>query len=91
MNITALSSFRRSLKNHPEADANDVFATMRAANADYGSPHRHAGIGLRIIGDFMECRDGLGMRLIFQRSGDTLEFHFYGTHDEVKAFLRNRR
>ena len=45
----------------------------------------------RVIGDFIECRDALGMRLIFQRRGDTLEFHFYGTHDEVKAFLRNRR
>jgi hypothetical protein len=44
-----------------------------------------------VIGDFMECRDALGMRLIFQRRGETLEFHFYGTHDEVKAFLRNRR
>jgi hypothetical protein len=31
------------------------------------------------------------MRLIFQGHGDTLEFHFYGTHGEVKAFLRNRR
>jgi mRNA-degrading endonuclease YafQ of YafQ-DinJ toxin-antitoxin module len=39
----------------------------------------------------MECRDALDMRLIFQRRGDTLEFHFYGTHSEVKAFFRNRR
>jgi len=53
--------------------------------------HRHAGTGLRVIGDFMECRDALGMRLLFQRNGDTLEFHFYGSHDQVKAFLRNRR
>jgi mRNA-degrading endonuclease YafQ of YafQ-DinJ toxin-antitoxin module len=39
----------------------------------------------------MECRDALDMRLIFQRRGDTLEFHFYGSHSEVKAFFRNRR
>jgi len=31
-------------------------------------------------------RDALDMRLIFQRHGDTLEFHFYGTHGVVKAF-----
>ena len=44
-----------------------------------------------MIGEFLECRDALDRRLIFQRCGDTLEFHFYGTHDEVRAFLKNRR
>ena len=91
MNLVALPSFRRSLRNHPEADVAAVFAAMHAAGVAYGHPHRHVGIGLRVIGDFLECRDSLGRRLIFQRSGDTLEFHFYGTHDEVRAFLKNRR
>ena len=91
MNIAALSSLRRSLRRHPEADPAEVFKTMQAAASIYGQPHRHAGIGLRVIGDFMECRDSLGLRLIFQRAGGTLEFHLYGTHDEVRAFLKNRR
>jgi hypothetical protein len=68
-----------------------VLEAIRAADAAYGHPHRHAGIGVRVIGDFMECRDALDMRLIFQRHGDTLEFHFYGNHDEVRSFVRNRR
>ena len=91
MNTDTLPGFIRSLRRHPEADPVKVFAAMQAAANAYGKPHRHAGVGLRQIGDFMECRDALDMRLLFQRSGDTLEFHFYGTHDEVRAFLKNRR
>ena len=64
---------------------------MRAAAAAYGRPHLHTGIGLRIIGDFIECRDALDYRLLFQRDRGSLVFRFYGTHDEVRAFLRNRR
>ena len=91
MKTATLPAFRRCLRALSDARLAAVLETIRAADAAYGNPHRHAGIGLRVIGDFMECRDALGLRLIFQRRGDTLEFHFYGTHSEVKAFLRNRR
>jgi mRNA-degrading endonuclease YafQ of YafQ-DinJ toxin-antitoxin module len=40
---------------------------------------------------FMECRCGLDLRLVFQREGAALVFHLCGTHDEVRAFLKNRR
>lgn len=91
MKTATLPSFRRCLRGLTDARLAAVLETIRAANTAYGNPHRHAGIGLRVIGDFIECRDALDMRLIFQRNGDTLEFHFYGNDDEVKAFLRNRR
>lgn len=64
---------------------------MRAAAATYVRPHLHGGIGLRIIGDFIECRDVLDHRLLFQWDEGSLVFRFYGTHDEVLAFLRNRQ
>jgi hypothetical protein len=63
---------------------------MRAAAASYGHPHLHGGIGLRNIGDFIECRDALDYRLVFQREGGCLVFSFYGTHDQVRVFVRNR-
>ena len=91
MRTVTLPAFRRCLRGLPDARLSAVLEAIRAADAAYGHPHRHSGIGLRIIGDFLECRDALDMRLIFQRNGDTLEFHFYGTHAEVKAFLRNHR
>jgi hypothetical protein len=64
---------------------------MVAAATSYGHPHLHAGIGLRRIPPLIECRSGLDLRLIFQREGDALVFHFCGTHDQVRAFLKNRR
>lgn len=91
MRTVTLPGFRRCLRGLSDARLEAVLAAIHAAAAAYGNPHRHAGIGLRVIGDWMECRDALDMRLIFQRREDTLEFHFYGTHDEVKSFLRNRR
>ena len=91
MNTATLPAFRRCLRGLSGGRLAAVLEAIRAAEATYGNPHRHTGIGLRVIGDFLECRDALNMRLFFQRRGDTLEFHFYGNHDEVKAFLRNRR
>jgi len=91
MKTATLPAFRRCLRGLSDARLAAMLEAIRAADAAYGNPHWHAGIGLRVIGDFMECRDALDMRLIFQRRGDTLEFHFYGSHSEVKAFLRNRR
>lgn len=64
---------------------------MKAAALAYGVPHLHDGVGLRRIIPFMECRCGLDLRLVFQREGDALVFHLCGTHDEVRAFLKNRR
>jgi mRNA-degrading endonuclease YafQ of YafQ-DinJ toxin-antitoxin module len=51
----------------------------------------HAGVGLRRIRPFMECRCGLDLRLIFQVERAGLVFHLCGTHDEVAAFLKNQK
>ncbi len=81
----------RFKKSVPAGRAEEVFAAMREAARCFGVPHLHAGVGLRRIPPFMECRCGLDLRLIFQREGDSLVFHLCGTHDEVRAFLKNRR
>lgn len=75
----------------PAARRDEVFHAMRATLTAFGSPHLHAGVGLRRIPPFMECRGGLDLGLIFQRIHDALVFQFCGTHDEVKKFLRIRR
>lgn len=80
----------RFLKSVLASRREEVFQVMRGALVAFGSPHLHAGIGLRRIPPFRECRCGLDLRLIFQREGDALVFHLCGTHDEVKSFLENR-
>ena len=81
----------RFLKSVPAARRAEIFAAMNAALNAYGQPHLHASLGLRRIPPFMECRCGLDLRLVFQREADALVFHLCGTHDEVRAFLKNKR
>ena len=81
----------RFLKSIPTARRAEILAAMKAVEAAYGQPHLHAGVGLRRIRPFMECRCGLDLRLIFQREKDALVFHLCGTHEEVGAFLKNHR
>ena len=81
----------RLLKSIPAPRRAEILAAMKAAGEAYGQPHLHAGVGLRRIRPFMECRCGLDLRLVFQREKDALIFHLCGTHDEVGAFLKNQR
>jgi hypothetical protein len=70
----------------------DVLAAMNAAAAGWGQPHIHSGAGIRrLVGDVFECRCGREIRLVFSRDGSALRFDFAGNHDEVQAYLRNRR
>jgi hypothetical protein len=81
----------RFLKSIPPRRREEVLAAMKAAGVAYGQPHLHAGLGLRRIQPFMECRCGLDLRLVFQREGQALVFHLCGAHDEVESFLKNQR
>jgi len=91
MKIETTASFRRCLRGFSDRRLALVLETMKAAATAYGKPHLHAGIGLRVLGTLLECRDALDNRLIFQREGGALVFVFYGNHDQVRAFLKNRR
>jgi hypothetical protein len=81
----------RFLKSIPATRRAEILATMKAAGVAYGQPHLHAGLGLRRIPPFMECRCGLELRLVFQREGPALVFHLCGTHGEIASFLKNQR
>ena len=91
MKLAALSSFRRCVKGLSDERMAEVLEAMKRAGQAYGQPHLHAGIGLRRLGKHLECRDALDDRLISSRDGDTLVFVFYGTHQEVQAFVKHRR
>ena len=88
MRLLATPRFLASLPAHGRKE---VLAAMRAADAAYGQPHLHAGVGLRSIQPFVECCCRLDLRLVFQREGPALVFHLCGTHDEIASFLKNRR
>ena len=91
MRLETTASFRRCLRGFSDERLASILGTMRAAAESYGRPHLHGGIGLRVIGDFIECRDALDYRLVFQREGGGLVFSFYGTRDQVRAYVKNAR
>ena len=86
-----LQATPRFLKSVPPDRRAEIFAAMSEALTAYGQPYLHAGLGLRRIPPVMECRCELDLRLVFQREADALVFHLCGTHDEVRAFLKNKR
>jgi hypothetical protein len=88
MRLLATPRFLRSI---PAGRRDEVYAAMKSTEAALGQPHLHAGVGLRRIPPFMECRCGLDLRLVFQREGKALVFHLCGTHDQVESFLKNQR
>lgn len=65
---------------------------MQATAATFGQPHLHTGRGIQQLRTGLyECRSGLGLRLLFERHADDLLFIFAGNHDQIKAYLKNRR
>jgi hypothetical protein len=80
----------RFLRSVPPARREEVMMAMKAAGSAYGYPHLHAGLGIRRIKPYIECRCGRDLRLIFRRENNDLVFHICGNHDEVQAFLKNQ-
>jgi mRNA-degrading endonuclease RelE of RelBE toxin-antitoxin system len=69
-----------------------IGAAIESTRQAWGRPPEHLGLGIRSLGSGLyECRSGLGQRLLFQSLDGLLYFHFLGSHDEVKIFLRTHR
>lgn len=84
--------FQAGLRGLPDADLQVIGAALNTAAATFGHPHLHHGRGIRRLGKALyEVRAGLARRLVFRRCGDALEFDLVGNHDQIRAYLKNRR
>ena len=84
--------FVACLRDASDHELQAVERACRLAEAAFGRPHQHAGVGLRRLDrNQFECRVSIDQRLVFSREGDALLFDFAGNHDEVQAYLRNRK
>jgi hypothetical protein len=87
----ASARFRASLKK-AGLDRAAVFASMQFAAAAWGQPHLHGGRGIRRLSPRVyECRLGRDIRLVFLPTAQGRLFDLVGTHDEIRAYLKNRR
>lgn len=72
------------------AERAQVSESLRALADGFGSPHVHAGLGIRRLRkDLFECRAGLHWRVVFFAEKGVLTAYDVMTHDDIKAWLRN--
>jgi hypothetical protein len=78
---------RRYRKLRPSQQSRVDSAVARFAEK-LGRPHEHGGLGLRAFGRYLEFRAGLELRILaLPESGDFF-LMFVGTHDELRAYVR---
>lgn len=83
--------FRACLRKEA-LDHQAVFAAMQLTAAAWGHPHLHSGRAIRrLAAGVFEARLGRATRLIFLADSGRLLFDFVGNHDQVQAYLKNRR
>jgi hypothetical protein len=91
MRILLTKRFLACVKKLSANDAEAVDSALGYLSATFGTPHSHAGNSVRVLRPpVYELRATLALRVVFVRSKNTLLADFVGTHDEVRAFLKNR-
>ncbi len=92
MKVILTQRFKSCLRGWSEADLQAAGGAINTAAATFGQPHLHKGRGIRQLKPRVyETRAGTARRLIFTRADDALFFEFAGNHDQVQAYLKNRR
>jgi mRNA-degrading endonuclease RelE of RelBE toxin-antitoxin system len=81
----------KDIRALPTAERSVVGRAIAEAQRCLGQPHLHRGIGLRKLrANWYEVRVGFKLRLLFANTTEALVFEFFGDHDDVKNFLKNR-
>ena len=91
MRIALTERFQRDVRDLREEQRATLFEAMLALPRAMGSPHLHAGLGLRKVhsSGIWETRLGLGLRLVFTVEKDLATLVRVASHDEVRRFLRS--
>ena len=80
---------QKRLRALPKEQCADVTLKLLELGNTFGKPHEHSGLGIRKLrADLFEFRVGLGLRVLFRVSPDSLIVRFIGDHDEVQKYLR---
>lgn len=91
ISFNSSARFRACIKKE-QLDRQAVFAAMELAATSWGQPHLHSGRGIRrLTAGAYECRLDRDTRLLFFPESGGLLFDFAGNHDQVQAYLKNRR
>ncbi|TMQ18427.1 MAG: hypothetical protein E6J90_02050 [Deltaproteobacteria bacterium] len=91
MKIALTEHFQGDVRGLSVEQRAAVFEVLLALPKALGSPHLHAGLGMRKIHrtGIWEVRVGLGLRLVFTFADGVLTLVRAADHDEVRRYLRN--
>ena len=87
--ILTRPSWDRAFKKLAEDQQHRVNIALTNLESSFGRPHKHAGIGVRPIGRYLECRAGLDLRILFVAGKGDLILVTVGNHNAIRAFIKN--
>ena len=89
MKIYQRPHFARRFKKLAETDQQELRDAAARLPDIVGRPHLYSGLGLRPFGRYFEFRVGIDLRVLFLVEGGDVHLVTVGTHDEVRAYLKN--
>lgn len=91
MNLVFGAGFQQGARALAPEDRQRLIDTVLAVPKALGSPHLHAGLGLRKIHPkgVWEVRVDVALRLVFTIIGNDVTFVLVGNHDEVRRYLKS--
>lgn len=81
--------FERRYRRLTPEQRDRVDVAIQRFQESVGRPHAHSGIGLRPFGRFLEFRAGLDLRILALPAGGDFFLVCVGSHDEVRAYIKN--
>jgi len=81
--------FARRFRKLTDADKQELRETATRLPSVIGKPHVHSGLGLRSFGRYFEFRVGIELRVLFLVEGGDIHLVTVGTHDEIRAYVKD--
>ena len=83
-------SFLETTRHLPRAQATKLLKAIEKFQQASEGHQWPQGLGLtHLRDDYFEFRVDLPMRVIYRRSGDLIQYVLYGSHDQVRRFLKD--
>ena len=89
MTIYQRPHFARRFQKLSDSEQQTVRSAAARLPGIFGRPHENSGMGLRPFGRYFEFRAGISLRVLFLVESGDVHLATVGTHDEVRAYLKN--
>ena len=90
MRFSYQSSFIEATRRLSRAQASKLLQVIEKFQLAMESRQWPKGLGItHLRGDYFEFRVDIHTRVIYRRTADSIRYILYGSHDQVRQFLKN--